>query len=92
MTKADIVEKIAKRTGKSKREAEELTKLLFDLLKGALAGGEDVRVSGFGFFDVKEKAARTGRNPQTGEEITIEGRKVLGFRPAKALKDAINAE
>ena len=69
-----------------------MTTLFFDLLKGALVGGEEVRVAGFGFFEVKEKAARTGRNPQTGEEITIEGRKVLGFKPAKALKDAINAE
>ena len=77
MTKADIVEKVYEKIGFSKKEASELVELIFGSLKDVLCSGEKVKISGFGNFLVREKKARTGRNPQTGAKITISERSCL---------------
>lgn len=90
MTKADIVEKIYDKVGFSKKESAELVELVFDIMKTTLENGEKIKIAGFGNFVVKEKADRRGRNPQTGEEITISARKILTFKPSQVLKSSIN--
>ena len=92
MTKADIVETIYERVGFSKKESAELVETVFDVIKDALVGGEKVKFSGFGNFIVREKKARIGRNPQTGEEITISARRVLTFKPSQVLKNILNGQ
>jgi len=90
MTKADIVEKIHTTTGLSKKDSAEMMESVFDIIKSTLESGETIKVSGFGSFVVNQKEARQGRNPQTGESITIEARKVLTFKPSNLLRQAIN--
>ena len=92
MTKADIVEKVYDKIGFSKKEASELVELVFGALKNELQRGEKVKISGFGNFVVREKKPRVGRNPQTGEQITISARRVLTFRPSQVLKGLLNGE
>jgi len=92
MTKADIVEKIYEKVGFSKKESAELVETVFDLIKTTLEDGDKIKIAGFGNFVVKEKSDRRGRNPQTGEEITIVARKILTFKPSQVLKSAINSE
>jgi integration host factor subunit alpha len=90
MTKADIVETIYERVGFSKKESAELVETIFEVIKEALVRGEKVKFSGFGNFIVREKNARKGRNPQTGEEIQLAARRVLTFKPSLVLKNALN--
>lgn len=90
MTKADIVDRVAEKTGFAKKESIELVELFFETMKDTLESGEELKISGFGKFEVKQKADRRGRNPQTGEEITIESRKILTFKASTMLKDRIN--
>ncbi len=90
MTKADIFEKVADTTGYSKKESAELVEAVFTLIKSTLESGEKLKIAGFGNFEVKQKADRRGRNPQTGEAITIEARRILTFKPSNVLKMAIN--
>ena len=90
MTKADIVEKIHTTTGLSKKDSAEMMESVFAIMKESLEAGESIKVSGLGNFEVKQKDARRGRNPQTGEAITIEARKVLTFKPSSVLREAIN--
>jgi len=90
MTKADIVEKIYEKVGFSKKESAELVELVFDIIKGTLETGDKIKIAGFGNFVVKNKADRRGRNPQTGEEITIIARKILTFKPSQVLKASLN--
>ncbi len=92
MTKADIVEKVYDRIGFSKKEASEFVEMVFDTLKNTLQKGEKVKISGYGNFIVREKKARIGRNPQTGDQITISARRVLTFRPSQVLKAMLNGE
>ena len=92
MTKADIVEKVYQKIGFSKKEASELVELVFGSLKDVLHKGDKVKISGFGNFLVREKKERVGRNPQTGEQITISARRVLTFRPSQVLKAMLNGE
>lgn len=92
MTKADIVEKIYEKVGFSKKESAELVETVFDLIKTTLEDGDKIKIAGFGNFVVKEKSDRRGRNPQTGEEITIVARKILTFKPSQVLKSAINSQ
>ena len=91
MTKADLVEKIHATNGFSKKESADLLETLFDIMKATLESGEKLKISGFGNFEIRQKADRRGRNPQTGETITIEARRVLTFKPSILLKQAINA-
>lgn len=92
MTKADIVDKIHATTGLSKKNSAEMMESVFAIMKELLEAGETIKISGFGNFEVKQKDARRGRNPQTGEAITIEARKVLTFKPSSVLRDAINQQ
>ncbi len=90
MTKADIVEKVYEKIGLTKKECQELVDKVFEIIKKALENGEKVKISSFGTFTVKYKKERKGRNPQTGETITLPARKVLSFKPSKILRDEIN--
>ena len=92
VTKADIVEKVYEKIGFSKKEASELVEMVFGQLKSVLRNGDKVKISGFGNFLVREKKERVGRNPQTGEQITISARRVLTFRPSQVLKAMLNGE
>ncbi len=90
MTKADIVERIYERLGLTKKECFNLVESVFDIMKDSLCKGDNLKISSFGSFIVREKNARKGRNPQTGETITISERRVVTFRPSKILKNEIN--
>jgi integration host factor subunit alpha len=90
MTKADIVTAIYEKVGISKTESSDVVESVFEILKETLERGEKVKISGFGTFTVKEKNCRKGRNPQTGEGITITARSVLTFKPSQVLKKALN--
>ena len=91
MTKADIVEKVCDKVGGfSKKEAADIVDRVFDTMKSVLESGEKIKISGFGNFVVREKKPRPGRNPQTGQEITIEARRVLTFKPSLVLKNVLN--
>ena len=90
MNKADLVNAIATKTGASKKASEEALNALVDSITGALKKGDKVQLVGFGSFEVKKRAARKGRNPQTGEEIKIPASKAPAFKAGKALKDAVN--
>lgn len=90
MTKADIVERIYVSTGMTQKESSEMVETVFSIMKSTLETGETLKISGFGSFVVKQKNDRRGRNPQTGETITIEARRVLSFKPSPVLRDAIN--
>lgn len=90
MTKAEIVEQIYERVGFSKKESADLVEKVFEIIKETLERGEKVKISGFGNFVVREKNARKGRNPQTGEEILLEARRVLTFKPSLVLKNLLN--
>jgi len=92
MTKAEIVEHIYERVGFSKKEAAEVVESIFEVIKARLEHGEKVKISGFGNFVINEKRPRKGRNPQTGDEIVISGRRVLSFKPSQVLKRTINAD
>ena len=91
MTKADIVERVYERVGGlSKKEAAEVVDSVFDAMKETLTLGDKLKISGFGNFLVRDKSARVGRNPQTGEQITIAARRVLTFKPSQVLKNMLN--
>ena len=90
MTRADMVELVYERIGVSKREAAAVVESIFDIIKESLERGENVKISGFGSFNLREKKPRRGRNPQTGEEITISARRVLSFKSSNVLKDQLN--
>ncbi len=92
MTKADIAKRIQASTGLSKKESTEMMEAVFTIIKSTLESSETLKISGFGSFIVKQKADRRGRNPQTGESITIEARKILTFKPSTVLRQAINRE
>ncbi|HMU41001.1 MAG TPA: integration host factor subunit alpha [Pseudomonadota bacterium] len=92
MTKADIVEKVYEKIGGfSKKDASQIVESVFDIIKDTLARGEKIKLSGFGNLVVRDKNARIGRNPQTGDEITISARRVLTFKPSQVLKNALNS-
>ncbi|MEY4615470.1 MAG: hypothetical protein RJB66_430 [Pseudomonadota bacterium] len=92
VTKADLVEKVYENLGFSKKEAADLVELIFATLKESITTGEKVKISGFGNFVVRSKRSRIGRNPQTGDQITISARHVLTFRPSQVLKAMLNGE
>src|SRR6266705_1112999 len=81
LTKAERAEALFNQLGLNKREARELVDLFFEEVRAALSGGEQVKLSGFGNFDLRDKNQRPGRNPKTGEEIPISARRVVTFRP-----------
>jgi integration host factor subunit alpha len=87
MTKADLVDLIYERVGASKKEAAEIVEEVFAIIRKSLREGGKVKISGFGTFVVNDKKARRGRNPQTGETIIIESRRVPSFKPSQVLKN-----
>ena len=91
MTKADLVEKIQTTTGFTKKESADMLETVFGIMKSTLESGEKLKISGFGCFEVKQKSDRRGRNPQTGEAITISARRILTFKPSTLLRQAINS-
>ena len=92
MTKADIVDKINTTTGISKKDSFDILEAVFSIMKDTLESGEKIKVPGFGNFEVKDKKERKGRNPTTGETITITARRILTFKPSVVLKSAINGK
>ncbi len=90
MTKADIVERIQQKLGYSKKESIDMLETVLSIMKATVETGEKLKIAGFGNFEVKQKSDRRGRNPQTGETITIESRRVLTFKPSNVLRQAIN--
>lgn len=89
MTKAELVEKVAEKTGLTKKDSGRALDAVFEAITEALAGGQRVQLVGFGSFEVRRRAARKGRNPQTGKEIQISARRVPAFKAGKALKEAV---
>ena len=92
MTKADIAERISLGTELTRKDSADLMETVFSIMKDTLEAGEKLKITAFGNFEVKEKSTRRGRNPQTGEELTIAARKILTFKPSNMLKDAMNSE
>ena len=90
LTKADIIETISKENGYTKKNSFEIVETLLEIIKSALESGEDVMISGFGKFCVKEKKERLGRNPTTGEDMMLTPRKIVTFRCSQQLRDKIN--
>ena len=92
MTKAELIEGVYEKVGFSKKDSSDLVELIFNTLKDSLSKSEKIKISGFGNFIVRQKRARIGRNPQTGQTIEISARKVLTFRPSQVLKAQLNPE
>lgn len=92
LTKAEIADRLHEELGLNKREAKELVELFFEEIRHALEHNEQVKLSGFGNFDLRDKRERPGRNPKTGEEIPISARRVVTFRPGQKLKARVEAE
>ena len=90
MNKGELIDAVAASAGLSRADATKAVDAVLDNVTRALAGGNSVSLVGFGTFTVKERAARMGRNPRTGEPIEIKASKVPGFKAGKALKDAVN--
>jgi integration host factor subunit alpha len=91
LTKADLAQQVYKKhEGLTKSQATESVEILLRLSKDALIGGADLLLSGFGKFNVKHKKERRGRNPQTGEQLDLEARRVVTFKPSGILRDRIN--
>ena len=90
MNKTELVEAIVKKTEETKKVTEESVNAFLDVVTEALAGGDKVQLVGFGTFEVIQRAARKGKNPQTGEELKIPASKAPKFKAGKALKDIVN--
>ena len=90
MNKGDLVEKIAEATGLTKKDSEAAVNAFVETIQASLKNGEKVAVAGFGTFDVSNRKARTGRNPQTGEEIKIAASRTPKFKAGKSFKDMMN--
>ena len=91
LTKADIADRLFNEVGLNKREAKEFVEAYFEIIREALESGENVKLSGFGNFQLREKNQRPGRNPKTGEEIPISARRVVTFRPGQKLRATVEA-
>ena len=91
LTKADIADRLFNEVGLNKREAKEFVDEFFEIVRVALENGENVKLSGFGNFQLRGKNQRPGRNPKTGEEIPISARRVVTFRPGQKLRARVEA-
>ncbi len=91
LTRMDLSEAVFREVGLSRNESSELVEAVLAHMSDALVRGEQVKISSFGTFSVREKAARVGRNPKTGEEVPINPRRVLTFRPSHLMKDRVAA-
>ncbi len=91
LTKSEMAERLFEELGLNKREAKEIVELFFEEIRACLEGNEQVKLSGFGNFDLRDKSQRPGRNPKTGEEIPISARRVVTFRPGQKLKALVES-
>mgnify|MGYP000713248930 FL=1 len=91
LTKADMAERLFEDLGLNKREAKEMVEGFYEEIRDSLATNKQVKLSGFGNFDLRDKKQRPGRNPKTGEEIPISARRVVTFRPGQKLKARVEA-
>lgn len=91
VTRSDLSEAVYREIGLSRNESSEMVESILERIAAALVEGETVKISSFGTFAVREKGARMGRNPKTGDEVPIDPRRVLVFRPSHILKDRIDA-
>ncbi|MCT4608779.1 MAG: integration host factor subunit alpha [Pelagimonas sp.] len=91
LTRMDLSEAVFREVGLSRNESAELVEAVLQHMSDSLVAGEQVKISSFGTFSVREKAARVGRNPKTGEEVPIQPRRVLTFRPSHLMKDRVAA-
>ena len=91
MTKAELISKAAEKSGLTKKDTEAAVKATFEAITEALAAGETFVLTGFGSFTVKERSARTGRDPRTGEPLEIPASRYVSFKEGKNLKDSVNA-
>ncbi|WP_158769694.1 MULTISPECIES: integration host factor subunit alpha [unclassified Paraglaciecola] len=89
LTKAEMAEHLFEKLGMNKRDAKDLVEAFFEEVREALESGEQVKLSGFGNFDLRLKSERPGRNPKTGEDIPIKARRVVTFRPGQKLKSRV---
>ena len=89
LTRMDLSEAVFREVGLSRNESAQLVERVLQLVSDALVAGETVKISSFGTFSVRDKAARVGRNPKTGEEVPIHPRRVLTFRPSHLMKDRV---
>ncbi len=89
LTKAEVAEHLFEKVGLSKRDAKDMVEVFFEEIRETLESGEQVKLSGFGNFDLRVKSERPGRNPKTGEDIPISARKVVTFRPGQKLKSRV---
>ncbi|KMJ45838.1 integration host factor subunit alpha [Xenorhabdus khoisanae] len=89
LTKAEMSENLFEKLGISKRDAKDLVEMFFEEVRHSLENGEQVKLSGFGNFDLRDKNQRPGRNPKTGEDIPITARRVVTFRPGQKLKNRV---
>jgi len=90
LNKTELISSVAEKTELTKKDAEKAVNAIFSSIEEALSKGDKVQLVGFGTFEVRERAARTGRNPQTGAEIKIAAAKVPAFKAGKALKDSVS--
>lgn len=91
MTKAELVNRVSKRTDLNKRDAEVMVQTVLDSIIESLQGGDKVELRGFGSFRLRERASRIGRNPKTGEKVNVPSKRVPYFKPGKDLKTVINS-
>lgn len=89
LTKAEVAEHLYEKVGLSKRDAKDMVEIFFEEIRETLESGEQVKLSGFGNFDLRVKSERPGRNPKTGKDIPISARKVVTFRPGQKLKSRV---
>ena len=90
MNKLQLTDAVAQKAGMTKKDVAEAVNAILDVIVEALAAGDDVKITGFGGFEVKERAARTGRNPKTGEAVEIPASKYVAFSAGSSLKDKVN--
>ena len=90
LTKADLAEMLFNDLGLNKREAKEMVELFFEEIRSSLENNEEVKLSGFGNFDIRDKKSRPGRNPKTGEEVAVTARRVVTFKPGQKLKASVD--
>ncbi|AZR81711.1 MULTISPECIES: integration host factor subunit alpha [Piscirickettsiaceae] len=90
LTKADLAETLSEKFGFNKRESKELVEQFYDEMSDILVKGEQIKLSGFGNFELKDKSARPGRNPRTGEDVPISARRVVTFKPGQKLRAQID--
>ena len=90
MTKRQLTERLYDQCGFRMREAADVVESVFEVMKSTLEAGEDIMISGFGKFEVRKKSARRGRNPQTGNELRLDARRVVTFKPSGKLREKLN--